>query len=85
MPINVLSITKTVLFASVLCAQDMMLEVRVLNEIGSKMKLPMVLYANYKGANNLCISWSSGGGTRDNEVEQYFMIELKEESINHVV
>ena len=85
MPIVALSVTKAELFAAVLCAQDMMFEMRVLNGMGLKVNLPMTLYVDNKGAKDLCNNWSIGGRTRHIEVKQYFLRELKEAGIIHVV
>ena len=49
-----------------------------------KVKLPMVLYVDNKGAKDLCNNWTVGGRTRHIEVKQYFLRELKEAGIVHV-
>jgi len=78
MPIVALSVTESELFSATLCAQDMLFEMRVLNSIGLKVKLPMKLYVDNRGAKDLCNNWSVGGRTRHIEVKQFFLRELKE-------
>lgn len=81
MPIVALSVTEAELYSAVLCAQDMMYAMRILNSIGLKVKLPMVLYVDNKGTHDLAHNWSVGGRTRHIEVKQYFLRELKEAGI----
>eukprot|EP00957_Ditylum_brightwellii_P082140 6246398-Ditylum_brightwellii.AAC.1 len=50
MPIVALLVTKAELFAAVQCAQDMLRAMRILNSMGLKVKLPMILYLDNKGA-----------------------------------
>ena len=57
---------------------------RILNAIGLKVKLPMKLKVDNKGAHDLCHNWSVGGRTRHVEVKQYFLRELKEAGIIEV-
>jgi hypothetical protein len=85
MPIVALSVTEAELFAAVLCAQDMMYALRIMNSIGLKVKLPMKLYVDNKGAKDLCNNWSVGGRTRHIEVKQYFLREMKEAGIIEVL
>jgi hypothetical protein len=84
MPIVALSITEAELFAATLCIQDMLFEMRVLNSMGLKVKLPMILEMDNKGALDLINNWSIGGRTRHIEVKQYFLHELKEAKIIEV-
>jgi hypothetical protein len=85
MPIVALSVTEAELFAAVLCAQDMMYALRIMNSMGLKVKLPMKLYVDNKGAKDLCNNWSVGGRTRHIEVKQYFLREMKEAGIIEVL
>eukprot|EP00957_Ditylum_brightwellii_P042920 3249511-Ditylum_brightwellii.AAC.1 len=64
MPIVALSVTDAKLFAAVLCAQDMLMAMRVMNCMGLKVKLPIILYLDNKGAKDLINNWSVGGRTR---------------------
>jgi len=61
MPIVALSVTEV-------CTQDMLFEMRVLNSMGLKVKLPMILEIDNKGTKNLVNNWSIGGRTRHVEV-----------------
>ena len=81
MPVIALSVTEAELFAAVQCAQDMMFAMRVMTSMGLKVKLPMVLQIDNKGAFDLTNNWSVGGRTRHIEVKQYFLRELKESGI----
>jgi len=53
----------------------------VLNSMGLKVRLPMILEIDNKGAKDLVNNWSIGGRTRHVEVKQYFLRELKEAGI----
>jgi hypothetical protein len=81
MPIVALSVTKAELFAATCCAQDMLFEMRILESIGLKVKKPMILNVDNKGAKDLCDNWSVGGRARHVEVKQLFLRELKESKI----
>jgi hypothetical protein len=73
-----LSVTEAELFAGCNCAQDMMFVMRILNSMGLKVKLPMVLQMENKGAINLVYNWSSAGRTRHICTKVNFLPELKE-------
>eukprot|EP00957_Ditylum_brightwellii_P081516 6201782-Ditylum_brightwellii.AAC.1 len=79
MPIVALS--EAELFAAVLCAQDMMCAIRILNSKGLQVKLPMVLYIDNKEAKDFVNNWSVSGRTWHIEVKQYFLRELREAGI----
>ena len=51
---------------------------RVLESMGLRVKKPMKLKVDNKGAKDLCDNWSVGGRTRHVEVKQMFLRELKE-------
>jgi hypothetical protein len=53
----------------------------VLELMGLKIKLPMVLEMDNKGAVDLANNWSVGGQTRHVDVRQCFLRELKESKI----
>jgi hypothetical protein len=59
--------------AAVLCAQDMMYQKNMLESIGLKVELPMILEMDNKGAVNLVNSFSVGGHTQHINVKQYFL------------
>eukprot|EP00957_Ditylum_brightwellii_P036948 2796796-Ditylum_brightwellii.AAC.3 len=81
MPIVALSLTEAKLFAAVLCAQDMMMVLRIMNSMGLKVHLLMILYIDNKGSNDFVHNWSVGGRTRHIKVKQYFLCELHEAGI----
>eukprot|EP00957_Ditylum_brightwellii_P011861 893952-Ditylum_brightwellii.AAC.1 len=78
MPIIALSVTKAELFAAILCVQNMLFAMRVLNSMQLQVELPMTLFIDNKGAVDFSNNWSIGGRTRHIEVKQYFLRELKE-------
>jgi hypothetical protein len=84
MPIIALSVTEAELFAATLCAQDMLFVMRILNCLGLKVELPMILEVDNRGAKDLTCNWSVGGRTRHVEVKQYFLRELRERNLIHV-
>jgi hypothetical protein len=54
MPVAALSVTEARLFATTCCAQDMLFGMRVLESMGLKVKKPMVLNVDNKGAKGIC-------------------------------
>ena len=85
MPIIALSVTEAELFAAVQCAQDLMFIMRLLGTLGLRVKLPMKLTIDNKGAHDLCHNHSVGGRTRHIEVKQLFLREMKEHGLINVV
>ncbi len=73
-----LSSCKADLNAAVLCAQDMMYQKNMLESIGLKVELPMILEMDNKEAVDLVNSFSVGGCAQHINVEQCFLQELKE-------
>jgi len=65
----------------VLCAQDMLYVWHILESMGLKVKLPMILEIDNKGAVDLANNWSIGGRTRHVDVRQCFLRELKESKV----
>eukprot|EP00957_Ditylum_brightwellii_P104331 7946765-Ditylum_brightwellii.AAC.1 len=76
MPIVALSVTEAELFAAVLCVQDMMMALSIMNGMGLKVHLPMILYIDNKGVNDSMYNWSVRGRTRHINVKQYFLHKL---------
>jgi hypothetical protein len=76
-----LSSAESELAAGTQCAQDMLYVLHIMESIGLKVKMPMILEIDNKGAVGLANNWSVGGRTRHVEVRQYFLRELKEEGI----
>jgi hypothetical protein len=74
-----LSTAEAELVSGTQCAQDMLFVMRVLESIGLKVKKPMILQIDNKGAVDLANNWSIGGRTRHMEVRQYFLRDLKME------
>ena len=72
MPIIALSVTEAELFSAVMFAQDMMFFMRILNSTGLKVKLPMKLEIDNKGAKDITHNWSVGGKLRYVEVKQFY-------------
>ena len=56
---------------------------RILESIGLKVKKPMILEIDNKGAVGLANNWSVRGRTQHVEVHMYFLCELKEAGIIH--
>jgi hypothetical protein len=76
-----LSVTEGELVAATQCVQDMLFTMRVVELMGLKVKKPMILEIDNKGAVDLTHNWSVGGRTRHVEVRQYFLRDLKEDGI----
>ena len=73
MPIVALSVMEAELFAAVLCAQDMLFIMQILHSLGLKVRLPMTLYVNNKGAKDMYHNWSVGGHTCHIDIKQYLL------------
>ena len=73
-----LSVTEAELVAATECAQDMLFTMRLLELMGLKVKKPMILEVDNKGAKDLTHNWAAGGRTRHAEVKVYFLREMKE-------
>ena len=84
MPIVALLVTEAELYLAVLCAQDMLFAMQIMNAMQLKVKMPMYLFVDNKGAKELCNNWSVGGRTWHVEVKQYFLQELKEAGLIEV-
>lgn len=76
-----LSVTEAELAAAVQCAQDMLFVMRLMESIGLKVKKPMILKLDNKGAHDLTHNWTIGGRTRHVDVRMHFLRELKEEGL----
>ena len=76
-----LSVTEAEMAAGVTCALDMLYVMRVLELLELKVKKPMILEMDNKGAVDLANNWSVGGRTRHVDVRQHFLRKLKEEGI----
>jgi hypothetical protein len=70
------------LSAATACVPHEMLYVmRILESIGLRVKKPMMLEIDNRGAVDLVNNWSVGGRTRHVEVRQYLLRELKEQNV----
>jgi hypothetical protein len=76
-----LSVTEAEQAAAVSCAQDMLFVMRLMESMGLKVKKPMVLKLDNKGAHDLAHNWTIGGRTRHVDVRMNFLRELKEEGL----
>jgi hypothetical protein len=80
-----LSVTEAELFAAIDNAQDMLYTKRIVESLGLHVQLPMILEVDNKGAVDLVNNYHVGGRTRHVETRQYFMRQLKEETIIKVI
>ncbi len=76
-----LSVTEAESASATQCAQDMLFVMRVVESMGLKVKKPMILEVDNKGAIDLSHNWSVSGRTRHASVRQNFLRELEEEQI----
>jgi hypothetical protein len=76
-----LSVTEAETVAAVECMQDMLFSMHLFESMGLKVKKPMVLEIDNKGAKDLAHNWSIGGRTRHITTKINFLRELKEQGI----
>lgn len=76
-----LSVTEAEFVSGTQCAQDMLFEMRVLESIGLKVKKPMILEIDNKGAVDLSHNWSVNGRTRHVAIRMSFLRELEEDGV----
>ena len=76
-----LSVTESEGSAGVMVAQDMLFALRLLEALGLKVELPMLLEMDNMGAVHLANNWSVGGRTRHIDVRNHFLRELKEQGL----
>jgi len=79
-----LSVTEAELVAASQCMQEMLYVKKMIETLGMKVKLPMTLEVDNKGAKDLMDGWSVGGRTRHIDVRYFFLRELKEKGIAKV-
>jgi hypothetical protein len=77
----VLSVTEAETASATSCVQSMLFHYRLLTSLGLKVKLPMVLEVDNKGAKDLANNWSAGGRMRHVDVREYFLRDLKEDGM----
>ena len=80
-----LSVTEAELESAVTNVQDMLHVKNIIESIGLKVKLPMLLHVDNQGVREIVNNWSVGGRTRHVATKQMFLRELKEEGILRVV
>jgi hypothetical protein len=73
-----LSITEAESNSGADCAQDMLFAMRVLESMGLRIKKPMPLFIDNKGAVDHANNWTTGGRMRHASVRLHFLRELKE-------
>ena len=76
-----LSVTEAELVEATNCAQDMLFAMRIVESMGLKVKKPMLLQTDNKGAKDLTHNLSAGGRTRHIDVRYMFLRELKEQNL----
>ena len=76
-----LSVTEAELYSAVQCAQDMLYVKHVIESLGLKVKLPMVLMVDNMATVHLANNLTAAGRTRHVEVRQFFLRELKTEGV----
>ena len=78
MSIAALLVTEAKLYAATMCAQDILFIMCILEAIGLKVKKPMILEIDNKGAKDLIDNWSVDRRMQHVEVKQLLLRELKE-------
>ena len=73
-----LSVTEAEAVSATACAQDMLFGMRLLESMGLKVKKPMFLEMDNKGAVDIFNNWSVSGRSRAVSVRYCFLRELKE-------
>ena len=73
-----LSVIEAKIAAGVMVTQDMLYIYQSLESLKFKVKSPMVLEMDNSGAVDIANSWSDGGRTRQVDVRNYFLHELKD-------
>ena len=81
MSVVALSVTEAELSAAVSCVQDMLFVKSILESLGLKVELPMIIEVDNKGGKDYIDSWSVGGRMRHIQTKFHFLRELKEQGI----
>ena len=76
-----LSVTETELVAATQCVQEILYVKKVIESIGLKVELPIILKMDDKGAKDLINNWSVGGRMRHIEVKYFSLREMKEKGV----
>jgi hypothetical protein len=80
-----LSVTEAELMAVASCIQDMIYIKNIINSMGLKVKLPMEIRVDNKGAKDLVNNWSVGSRTRHIGVRLNYLRELKEKGVIKII
>ena len=72
-----ISVTEGERSSGTVCAQDMLYVMLIVEPFKLRVKKPMKLTLDNKGAVNLAHNWSSGGRTRHVDFKEHFLRELK--------
>ena len=73
-----LSVTEAEVIALVMCVQEMLYVMKVLESMELRVMKPMIVYSDDKGAVDLANGWSVTDNTKHMEVRTMFLRELKE-------
>ena len=76
-----LSVTEAELIALVMCVQEMLYVKKIIESLQLKVKLPMIVEVDNKGAVDLVNGWSVSGNTKHSQVRTMFLRELKESGV----
>jgi hypothetical protein len=76
-----LSVTEAELDSATSNVQDMLHVKNILESLGLKVKVPMILRVDNQGVRDIINNWSVGGRTRHVHTKQLFLRELKEKGI----
>jgi hypothetical protein len=76
-----LSVTEAELCSGVDCVQEMLFAMRVLESIGLKIRKPMKIQIDNKGAVDYANNWSASGRMRHSCIKLSFVRELKEQGL----
>ena len=76
-----LSVTEAELIAATMAVQEMLHIMRILESMQLKVKKPMLLESDNKGALDICNSYTIGGRTKHIDTRYYFLREMKEQNI----
>ena len=73
-----LSTTEAEIIALVQCVQEMLYIMKLIKSLDMKVRKPMLVHSDNKGAVDLVNGWSVGGGTKHMDCRIMFLRELKE-------
>ena len=79
-----LSVTEAEIIALVQCVQEMLYVMKLIESLDMKVRKPMMVHSDNKGAVDLVNGWSVGGGTKHMDCRIMFLRELKEEGVIRV-